>query len=124
MKITGILPKGKTPNLDDQLITMEVTFGKHFTNKPLTRKEFVDRLRDEAKKHPRSFLKQMMEHFAEHIEAAADFDPVNHALSSPANLKFFNSYGGQGSCSTCTSNVSPPTCCSCTHDDTTSCEPC
>jgi hypothetical protein len=124
MKITGILPKNKIPNRDDQLITMEISFGNDFTDKPLTRKEFVDRLRDEAKKHPRSFLKQMMEHFAEHIEAAAAFDPQGHALSGQANLRFFNSYGGQGSCTGCTDSVSPPTCCSCTHDDTTSCEPC
>ena len=125
LKITGILPPNTVANPKEQLISMQITFGEHFSKNPLTRKEFADQLRIEATKHPRSFLKPMMEHFAEHIVAAAAFEPTGrYALSAPASHTFDVSYGGQGSCSGCTDAVSPPTCCSCTHDDVTSCEPC
>jgi len=125
MKINGILPKGTVHNPKEHLISMHITFGDPFSKVPLSRKEFVDKLRAEAKKHPRSFLKQMMEHFAEHIEAAAAFEPTGpYALTAPANHAFNASYGGQGSCSGCTDAVANPICCSCTHDDVTSCEPC
>jgi len=125
MKIIGKIPEGTSLDPKNHLVTLTVTFGDPFSTEKLTRSKFVERLRSEAKRHPKSFLKQMMEHFAEHMEAAADFEPSGrYALSAPASFTMNASYNGQGSCAGCTSDVSPPTCCSCTHDDITSCEPC
>ncbi len=125
MKIIGKVSEGTEIVPKDHLITLTVTFGDPFCKEKLTRAEFIERLKSQAKRHPTSFLKQMMEHFAEHMEAAAEFEPSGkYALSAPANFTMDASYDGQGSCAGCTSDVSPPTCCSCTHDGITSCEPC
>jgi hypothetical protein len=125
MKVIGKVPEGTVIAPKDHLVTLTVTFGDPFCKETLTRAELIERLRSEAVRHPKSFLKQMMEHFAEHMEAAAEFEPSGkYALSAPASSTMDASYDGQGSCSGCTSDVSPPTCCSCTHDGITSCEPC
>ena len=125
MKIVGKVPEGKVFDPKEHLVSMTVTFGDSFSTKALSRKEFAELLRSEAKLHPKSFLKQMMEHFAEHMEAAAAFEPSGkYALGAPANFTMNASYDGEGSCAGCTSDYAPPRCCNCTHDDVISCEPC
>jgi hypothetical protein len=93
MKVIGKVPEGTVIAPKDHLVTLTVTFGDPFCKETLTRAELIERLRSEAVRHPKSFLKQMMEHFAEHMEAAAEFEPSGkYALSAPASSTMDASY--------------------------------
>ena len=81
------------------LLSMKVSFGPAFSAKKLSNREFIQRLRDEAAKHSKSFLSQMMNHFADHIEAAI----ADHTISADheADNNPNTTYYGQGSCTGC-----------------------
>jgi hypothetical protein len=97
------------------LVKLAVSFGPAFHNGPMTNGEFIAKLRDEAKRHTRSFLNQMMVHFAEHLEAAAKEGILQ--LDAPANLNPNTTYYGQGSCSGCPGDDgSAENCCLCSYN--------
>jgi hypothetical protein len=102
-------------------VTLTVLIGPD-TSKATTRGQLAHDLKEAAKRHPKSFLKQMFEHFAEHIEDAARHDPDGYGLDSPVDLKipFGVAYSGEGSCHSCTSG----NCCECMYDGHTWCENC
>jgi hypothetical protein len=128
MKIIGFADKDKLPA--NYEINMQISLGPAFAAESLTRRELVTRLREIASRRRGGFLGQMYDHWADHIEAAAKHfkDDPRHAqrfsLDAPANLSFDASYGGEGSCDGCSLSHPGGSCCSCTHDDVTSCEPC
>lgn len=120
----------KTVNADavekagPELVSMKVSFGPAFTNQKLTHKEFIERLREEGAKHPKSFLSPMMNHFAEHLEAAI----AAKAISSgdEADLSPNTTYYGQGSCTGCPGDDGGgANCCLCSYNgQNVGCEAC
>jgi hypothetical protein len=124
MKIIGKSNPAKRPK--KFLVRMTVSFGPAFHPGPLTRREFIAKLREAASRRPASFLGPMFSHFADHIEAAAKkFPHGEYGLDAPANLDdIFNTYGGEGSCPGCSVSHPGGSCCSCEHEGITSCEPC
>ena len=122
IKILGL--KKDHPAKKEPLITMTVNFGPAFTNGKLTRKQFVEKLRETANRRKNSFLGEMFNHYADHLEAAAAHLGGNYALDKTANLHIENAYYGEGSCSGCSLSQPGGSCCRCDHDDVSSCEPC
>lgn len=97
------------------LVTMKITFGPAFSDKPLTHEQLIRKLREEAKNHSKSFLSAMMNHFADHIEAgskAGKMLPNGVADMSP-NITYY----GQGSCTGCPGgDGSGSDCCLCSYN--------
>ena len=122
MKILGLVKD--LPPKHEPVIQMKVTFGPGFAAGPLTRKQFIEKLRETAKRKSNSFLGEMFEHYADHLEAAAKHLGGKHSLDEPANLSFDNAYYGEGSCDGCSLSHPGGSCCRCDHDDVSSCEPC
>jgi len=123
MKVLGKAAELEPLNESHRVVSLHVEFGPKFSEKSLTRGEFAKLLREQSVKHPKSFIGTMMDHFADHIEAAAQHEPSGtYALTAPASHIMDATYYGQGSCSNCGSVND--TCCTCIHDGITSCEPC
>lgn len=123
MKVIGKAADLEPLSDSQRVLSLHVEFGPNFTNKSLTRGQFAGLLRSSSKKHPKSFIGDMMNHFADHIEAAAKYDSSgSYALTAAASHTMDATYYGQGSCSNCGSVND--TCCTCIHDGITSCEPC
>jgi len=82
-------------------VKIKVDFGpKFFAKGPLTNRTMVKVLRKHADKHTKSFLKQMFNHFAEHIdEQAKQSENPKQFLTQPANASILSTYYGCGSCS-------------------------
>ncbi len=106
------------------LVAVNVSFGPAFHDGPLSYKEFVDKLRTEAKKHPKSFLSPMMEHFADHIEAGAAEGSLS--LDDQADTDPNTTYYGHGSCTGCPGDDGTGYhCCLCTYNgQNVGCESC
>jgi hypothetical protein len=106
------------------LVNVKVSFGPAFSDKKLTHREFVQKLREEAKRHPKSFLSTMMNHFAEHIEAAASNG--NLSLDHEADTNPNTTYYGHGSCTGCPGDDgSGYPCCLCVYNgQNVGCESC
>ena len=92
----------------------------------LNRREFIEKLREFAKRRKNSFLGQMFEHYADHIEeAATKFPDGMHSLDAPVNFEhIMNAYYGEGSCSNCSVAHPGGSCCTCIIGDVAHCEPC
>lgn len=106
------VPRGEV-QVGIPFITIDLHFGPQFMQLS-TNKQFIDELRKEADKHANSFIKNMMTHAAEHIEAA---DP---SLKNKPRLAVRSAYHHVGSCDTCGS----PECCLCEYDGQLWCERC
>lgn len=106
------------------LVSMKVSFGPAFSGRGLSNREFVQRLRDEAAKHSKSFLDKMMNHFADHIEAAISTGTINP--DHEADLNPNTTYYGQGSCTGCPGDDgSGADCCLCSYNgQNVGCENC
>jgi hypothetical protein len=123
MKILGKAIDMEQPAESDRVLSISVDFGPKIKSHATTRGDLARTLRATATKHPKSFIGQMMDHFAEHIEAAAKYDPNGkYALSALVSHPMDATYYGQGSCENCGSVND--TCCTCIHDGINSCEPC
>jgi len=74
--------------LGPPLFSINVSFGEHFTpEKSPTNRQFIAALREQAKNHSKSFVGTMMDHFSDHIEAAANHGKISlddPAVTSPA----------------------------------------
>ena len=106
------------------LVSLKVSFGPGFRDRKLTHREFVQALRAEAKQHPTSFLSPMMDHFADHIEAAAA--DGNISLDHEADVNPNITYYGHGSCTGCPGDDgSGQNCCLCSYNgQNVGCESC
>jgi hypothetical protein len=123
IRIKGMVNEGDLP--EDYVVRMEVTFGPGFSSKPLTRGEFIAKLREQSKKQAKGFLRDMLQHYADHIEAAAGhFPDGKYALEQPAPIRIANAYYGCGSCDDCSYSHPGGDCAICVHDGIQSCEPC
>ena len=111
----------KTPNESKRSVSLSVLIGPD-TSKARTRGELAHDLKEAAKRHPKSFIKLMFEHFAEHIEEGAKHDPDKYGLNQPIDLDtpFGTTYYGEGSCGNCSTG----NCCECAYDGQTWCEDC
>ena len=98
------------------LVSLKVSFGPTFTEgKSLSYREFVQKLRSQAKLHSKSFLSTMMDHFADHIESAAEDGIIS--LDHPADTNPNTTYYGQGSCTGCPGDDgSGAQCCLCVYN--------
>ena len=97
------------------LVSLKVSFGPSFSQGKLTNRQFVEKLRGEAKKHPRSFLSAMMNHFADHIDAAAADGALSldHEADSNPNTTYY----GHGSCTGCSGDDGTGSnCCLCEYN--------
>lgn len=111
-------------NAGPHLVSIQVSFGPKFHDGTLTNREFVAKLRAEAKSHPRSFLKPMMEHFADHIEASATSGALS--MDAQAQLSPNTTYYGHGSCTGCPGDGGDGSnCCLCEYNgQNVGCESC
>lgn len=97
------------------LVSLVVKFGPRFHQGPLTNTQFIEKLRSEAKLHPSGFIKPMMEHFADHIEAGIKAGTVSG--DAQAELNPNTTYYGHGSCSGCPGDTGDASnCCLCEYN--------
>jgi hypothetical protein len=106
------------------LVSLRVSFGPAFSDQKLNNRQFVEKLRAEAKQHPASFLSPMMDHFADHIEAAAADGSLSLAHEADTNPNV--TYYGHGSCAGCPSDDGTGyPCCLCSYNgQNIGCESC
>lgn len=111
-------------NTAPYLVSIKVSFGPAFSAKPLTNKAFIHRLRTEGAKHSKSFLGQMMNHFADHVNAAIAHHAIMETHQADTNPN--TTYYGQGSCTGCPGDDgSGADCCLCSYNgQNTGCENC
>jgi hypothetical protein len=99
----------------DILVSMQVSFGPAFAREELTNRAFVEKLRTEGNKHMKGFVGTMMNHFADHIEAAARTGSLS--LDDKADTDPNTTYYGQGSCTGCPGDDgSGANCCLCEYN--------
>lgn len=110
--------EAKKPPRSKLAVSMKVTIGPEVSTAK-TMGQLSQDLRDAAKRHPKSFLKAMFQHFADHIDAAVPLGG-QHAPNAPAKLSFDVVYYGADSCSGCGGND----CCLCINNGVQGCEEC
>ena len=111
-------------NAGPYLVSLKVSFGPAFSPEKLTHREFITRLREESQKHTKSFLSQMMDHFADHIETAAASGHLS--LDHEADMNPNTTYYGHGSCTGCPGDDGTGwPCCLCVYNgQNVGCESC
>jgi hypothetical protein len=106
--------KEPTERKNPVLVSIDVSFGPAFFKGKPTNAEFIRHLREEGNRH-KSFIGQMMSHFASHLEMAISEGMVN--ANDIADTDPNTTYYGQGSCTGCPGdNGTGDNCCLCEYN--------